>query len=282
MRLRSSLPGGLALLAMLAGCGSDPAPKPAPRTEGDEVRLEVLAKCRAFGERLYARAAPCCESQPGFSEAEFLRTWLTETCSPVASVIAEGLATYDDAAEEACFEAHALAYDTCTGDWDEIVARREHIWSVCKTVRGTREPGETCDTDALCAPAEGATRVSCLDGVCTVRHLFLPAGADCPFPHGDVSTCSTGLYCSALAKGDFGTCLPATPLGESCEPDGDNAECGTGNYCDLEAAVCRKATNFGGPSCTTGRECVSFVCERGPMTCTEPPPLDDCKIPGMP
>lgn len=279
--MRLGFPGGLVLFVWLVGCGSDPAPKPAPRPETDDLRQDVLDKCEAFGERLCARASACCSSHGSFEEAECVGNWLADVCSPAASVVAEGLATYDDSAEEDCLEAQGQAFDTCVGDWDATLAHREAIWSACKVVRGTREPGETCDTSALCAPPEGAAKVECIRSVCTVRELFLVEGEECPYPNGDVSTCAPGLYCTAMSQGELGDCVAATPLEESCDPVLLNPECGMGNYCDLESAVCRKATNFGGPTCDSGTECVSFNCNRNTRTCVEPPPLLDCRVDDM-
>jgi hypothetical protein len=222
----------------------------------------VLAQCRAFGERLCASAEPCCSSQGEFSAPDCLENFLRATCSPVASVVAEGLATYDEGVEEACLAAREASFQTCHADWEEVVAHREAIWSACKVVKGTREPGESCDTPALCAPAPGARAVDCIEGRCVVLE-FLGEGAECPYPNGDVSVCSSGYFCTATTHDEIGTCVPATPEGEACVPELRNPECGLGYYCDLEAAVCRRATNFGGPTCEQGPECVSFVCLGG-------------------
>jgi hypothetical protein len=262
----------LALVPLLAGCGSDEAPKTAPRPAGDEVRQDVLTRCRALGERLCAAADACCSSHGDNDESACVQRWLETTCSPAASVVAEGLAVYDDSAVEPCFEAQAAAFATCDGDWQEIVAHRQAIWSSCKVIRGSREPGQPCDTSALCAPPDGPATVSCVGSTCRVRE-FLAEGAECPYPQGDVSTCATGLYCTAVVQEETGICLAATPLDAPCNPILQNPECGLGNFCDLEAGVCRPATNFGGPTCDQGTECVSFVCDRVARECDAPPSL---------
>jgi hypothetical protein len=272
MRLLGAWPSIVLALAFAAGCASEEPAKPAPQTEGDEIRQDVLSECRAFGERVCASAGPCCSSHGEFSEADCVQSFVEITCSPAASVVAEGLATYDASREEACFAALEASFAVCEADWEEVVAQREAIWSACKVVQGTREPGETCDTSALCAPPPGAATVACVRGQCEVRE-FLGEGAECPYPNGDVSLCATGFYCTAMAQGEIGTCVPATPEGGACLPEKLNPECGLGYFCDLEAAVCRKATNFGGPTCDQGTECVSFVCDREARSCLEPPPL---------
>jgi hypothetical protein len=66
-----------------------------------------------------------------------------------------------------------------------------------------------------------------------------------------------------MQRGETGTCEPATVEGAECDPVLLNPECGLGRYCDLTDAVCRRAVNFGGPSCEQDNECVSFICDVG-------------------
>ena len=152
-----------------------------------------------------------------------------------------------------------------------IVGRLAARAGSCHVVIGKVGEGQACTTDLQCAPPDGDGSTACVTGACrTIRIL----GEDeaCPYPSGDVSTCDSGLYCSAEEQGDIGTCVPATPEGEACEPVFLNPECGLGSYCDLDAGVCRRATNYGGPSCTQDNECVSFLCDRATHLCHDTRP----------
>jgi hypothetical protein len=146
------------------------------------------------------------------------------------------------------------------------VAIRRELWASCRVVNGFTAEGQSCDNDARCALPDGDATAACVEGVCRKIEL-LPAGAACPFPNGDVSTCDLGLYCTATHPGETGTCVPATPEGAMCDPTFLNPECGLGAYCDLGEGVCKKATNTGGPSCTQDSECVSFICDRVAQVC---------------
>jgi hypothetical protein len=102
---------------------------------------------------------------------------------------------------------------------------------------------------------------------------MLGEGAECRFPDGDVSVCDTGLYCTTNERGGIGMCAPVVPEGEPCDPDvAQNSACGLGSYCGIDDGVCHRATNFGGPSCTLGTECVSFQCDDASGACLEAPP----------
>jgi hypothetical protein len=272
MRLRAVVPCAFALLWLAPSCGSDEAAKPAPRPEGDELRQELLGKCRAFAERLCASAGPCCERHGEFSAERCVDDYVTNVCADAASVVAEGLATYDESAQEACFSVREAIFQTCEGDWEEVVAAREAVWTHCKVVGGTRKPGETCGAWPMCERPEGAAGVDCVGGVCVViRHLA--EGEPCEYVRPEIPVCGPGLYCTAADKGLFGTCERATAEGGACNPVLQNPACGLGYYCDQDAAVCRKATNFGGPSCVQGTECVGFVCDRETGDCLDAAPL---------
>jgi hypothetical protein len=187
-------------------------------------------------------------------------------CSPAAQLVAAGRATYDATAEDACLAAHAQSHQACVPDWGEIVRLRREVWSGCKIVRGTVAVGHTCTTSSMCAVPDGAATSACVAGVCRELSL-LGEGAECPYPLGDVSVCDDGLYCTAMERDEIGTCMPATGEGDACNPVKLNPECGLGSYCDLDDGVCRVATNFGGPSCVQGPECVSFICNALTMSC---------------
>jgi hypothetical protein len=262
--------GVVAGALVLAACGSDPAPaKSAQVGTSSDVLDEVLSDCTDFGRRLCESAAPCCEQAAPFVEDDCVATYVANVCTPSAQLVAAGLATYDATAADDCLAAHQRAYSTCVADWDETVAIRRELWASCRVIDGTLAEGQTCDDDARCALPDGDATAACVEGVCRTIEL-LPEGATCPFPNGDVSTCDLGLYCTASAPDETGTCVPATAEGDMCDPVFLNMECGLGSYCDLTEAVCKKATNVGGPSCSQDTECVSFVCDRAAQTCSTP------------
>lgn len=265
---------GLWLVAFGAvACGSDAAEDRAPTKTNEDDPADVLAACTNFAERLCGEAAlrECCESTGGaFDEAACVADFVDGTCQIAADLVREGLAAYDASAEEPCLAAYARSNATCVADWEELVAIRREVWSACKAIRGTTPLGRGCGASAACARPEGAARAACVRNVCTLIEI-LPEGAACPYTNGDVSTCDVGLYCTAAAQGETGRCEPATPDGEACNPVLQNPACGLGHYCDLDAAVCRKAVNLGGPSCSQGTECVSFLCDRLAETCEAAP-----------
>lgn len=262
----------LALVAVwaLCACGSSDTHTPTKSAQaGTQTDLleQVLSECTDFGSRLCAAAAPCCsQASPLFDQDECIATYVEKVCTPSAQLVAAGLATYDASSADACLAAHQSSYDTCVADWEETVAIRRELWASCRVINGTTADGQGCDNDARCALPDGDATAACVEGVCRKIEL-LAAGAACPFPNGDVSTCDLGLYCTATNPGETGTCVAATPEGAMCDPTFLNMECGLGSYCDLDAGVCKKATNAGGPSCTQDTECLSFICDRVTQTC---------------
>jgi len=258
----------LILVALAGGCGSDdPAAAPPPNPTQNTSDPEVLAACRNFAERLCAGAESCCVDTVGsFSSDGCVSGVIGDFCEPAAQLVAAERATYDQTAEDACLAAHARSHEGCVPDWEEILSLRREVWSACKVVSGTVRPGGTCSTSSMCALPDGVGTSVCTMGVCRELRL-LASGDECAYPLGDVSVCDTGLYCTAMERDEIGTCEPATAEGEPCEPVKLNPACGLGSYCDLDSGVCRKATNFGGPSCQQGPECVSFICDEVASTC---------------
>ena len=253
-----------------AACGEEESePAPAQGTTTD-LREQVLSSCLAFAERLCQSAEPCClESAGSFEASTCIDGVRADVCVPAADAVAAGFASYHEEAVEPCLAAHAVSHQTCIADWSELVELRRAIWSACKVVVGTGAEGRGCTTSVTCAQPEGASVARCVAGKCRVLEL-LGEGAECPYPNGEVSVCDQGLYCTAIERDEIGACAPATALGEPCDPVALNPECGLGNYCELSDAVCRKAENFGGPSCELGPECVSFNCDRITGECVAP------------
>jgi hypothetical protein len=257
-----------ALLSLFACSSGEPA-QTAPGPSRD-VRGEVLDSCVAFAERLCASAEPCClESAGAFEHESCVAGVRAEVCSPAADAVAAGFATYHEESVEPCLAEHALSHQTCVADWSELVELRRGIWAACKVVRGTSAPGRSCTTSVTCAQPEGPSAARCVSGSCRLLEL-LQQGAECPYPNGEVSVCDQGLYCTTTERDQLGSCAPVTADGEACDPVALNPECGLGHYCDLADGVCRSATNFGGPSCEQGPECVSFDCDRISGECAVP------------
>jgi hypothetical protein len=260
----------LALAPFTLGCGSDDAPPPAPVTPVNMTRdPAVLMACTSFAERLCAGAEDCCTSSEGsFSQQGCVDAIVADLCETAAQLVAAGRAVYDANAEDACLAAHQRSHDTCVPDWDEIVAFRRDVWSVCRVIKGHVAAGGTCSSSSMCASPEGEATSECVEGSCRERG-FLGQGEACPYPLGDVSVCDTGLYCTARQRGEVDRCEPATDVGSACDPVPLNPECGLGRYCDLVDGVCKLAVNFGGPACAQDTECVSFICDMG--ECSDAP-----------
>lgn len=272
MTLRSARHTVVALFAAwLSACGSEQAAGPASemQMEPDE-RERVMELCGAFAEAICASAESCCSSQGAFSAEACAGAFVSDVCRPAADLAAEGFATYDESAEAACLDAHQNSHRTCTADWDEILELRREVWSKCKVVQGTSEPGRGCSVSSQCVSPPGAATARCVQNVCRVLEL-LPEGAECPYPNGDVSVCDSGLYCTSTERDVRGTCVPRTADGAACDPVALNPECGLGHYCGLDDARCHRATNYGGGTCAQDTECVAFLCDRVTGSCAATP-----------
>ncbi len=258
-------------VGLAAGCSeeADPSTEPAPSTMTD-TRESVLSSCSDFAARLCASAEPCClTSVSTFDRDACAADFVNQVCRPASDAVAAGFATYHPEAVEDCLAAHAASHQTCIADWEALLELRRGIWTACKVIQGTYAEGRSCTTSVTCAQPSGPSSARCNAGKCQVLAI-LPEGAECPYPNGEVSVCDEGLYCTSTERDVVGVCMPATAEGQPCDPIKLNPECGLGHYCDLDAAICRTATNFGGPSCQQGPECVSFNCEQVSGECTAP------------
>ncbi len=260
----------LTLATLLCACEGEEAAEQQPQSSSMDQREQVLSSCRLFAERLCQSAEACCIESTGSFDAQTCVDGVAhDVCGPAADAVAAGFATYHEEAVEPCLAAHAVSHQTCIADWRELLELRRGIWSACKVVQGTSAPGRGCTSSVTCSQPEGASVARCIAGSCRVLEL-LGEGAECPYPNGEVSVCDDGLYCTALERDEIGVCAPATPNDAACDPVPLNPECGLGSYCDADAAVCRRAENFGGPSCALGPECVSFNCDRISGECAAP------------
>jgi hypothetical protein len=257
---------GLCFCAVL-GCSSSSALKSEPTVDaGADPRAAVLASCVSFAMRSCEASRDCCTNTYGSYDADgCVATFETQVCEPAADAVEAGVATYDESAVEACLAAHTQADAICTPDWDQNLEIRKAIWSACKVVRGTTPPGKSCTTSVTCAEPDGAKTANCIAGSCRVLEVLVE-GAACPFQSGAVSTCDSGLYCTA-EEDSTGVCMPALAEGAACSGILGDPACGLGNYCDVDEKVCKRAVNVGGPSCKQGFECVSFDCDRVTSTC---------------
>ena len=257
------------------GCSSDPDPEQTASAGGSgpmQVGQDVRMRCLDFARRLCESAENCCRSSYGGFDLDGCIAELdSDVCRPGGDTVQAGLAEYDDTAEDACLAAHAEAHAVCVPDFMQTIELRKQIFSSCKVLRGFGPPGQGCTTRITCEQPDGPVSADCVRGQCSLIEV-LPQDATCPYPDGEVSVCDNGLYCTAAGRGESGICAPATGLAEVCDSAMlGNQECGLGNYCDLVDSTCKPATNFGGPSCSQGTECVSLLCDRVAGECNLPP-----------
>jgi len=263
-------------LGTLAACASASDPKPPSGPSQDAgaqaTREGVLTACTDFAVRLCQGSAPCCErAYARYDQTACVETLLRELCRPGADAVAAGFASYDEQAVEPCIEAHAQANAVCVPTWQQNLSLRKSLWTACKVLRGTTEPGKGCSTAVTCAEGEGAQAGVCIRGTCRVLEVLVE-GAACPFQSGTVSTCDLGLYCTTTID-EPGVCARASAEGAACSGKLGDASCGFGNYCDPVDQRCRQTVNLGGPSCRQGLECVSFDCDRASELCAPAPAI---------
>ena len=150
---------------------------------------------------------------------------------------------------EPCLAAHAVSHQTCVADWRELLelgaaSGRRARWCVARA-----PPGRGCTTSVTCAQPEGASVARCVAG-----HAAACSSCSARAPSARIRTarsrCATRASTARrLERDEIGVCAPVTPNDAACDPVPLNPECGLGSYCDRDAAVCRSAENFGGPSC---------------------------------
>ena len=248
----------------------------APTDEGAKTPAtpdtSVFDNCVAFATRLCADAETCCQTAYGdYSADGCLATFKREVCRPGADAVTAGKATFDEDAVEACLAAHAAAHVVCIPTWKQALELNKEIYSACRVLDGTAEPGRGCAIAATCKHPEGTATVACVKNVCKVIEI-LPEGAECEFPKGDVSVCDDGLACDAPGEGVAGHCVKAVATGEACDASVlEGTDCGLGSFCDPDRAVCQVAANLGGNGCSQSNECVSFDCNRLANECAPAP-----------
>jgi hypothetical protein len=226
----------------------------------------------AFATQLCADAEGCCRTAYGdFSAEGCVDTFKRTVCRPGADAVAAGKATFNEDAVESCLEAHADAHAVCIPTWAQTLELRKKIYSACRVLDGTVEPGRGCAIAATCKRPEGAATAECVKNVCRVVEI-LPEGAECPFPSGSVSVCDDGLACDAPGLGAPGHCVKAVAAGAACDASVlEGSDCGLGSFCDPATAQCKVARNMGGRGCSQSNECVSFDCDRMANECAPAP-----------
>lgn len=264
----------LPLLVFALGIAACSAP---PATEGPDKTsttpdATVFDNCVDFATRLCADAEGCCRSTYGdFSADGCLDTFKREVCRPGADAVTAGKATFHEGAVEACLAAHAAAHEVCIPTWKQTIELRKKIYSACRVLDGTAEPGRGCAIASTWKHPQGTATAQCEKNVCRVIEI-LPEGAECPFPSGSVSVCDDGLACDAAGLGTSGRCFKAVATGASCDASVlEGSDCGLGNFCDPETAQCQVTVNTGGKGCSQSNECVSFDCNRIADECAAAP-----------
>lgn len=258
----------LVMLALgIAACSSSPSDR-----EPTTPDATVFDNCVAFATKLCADAEGCCRIAYGdFSAEGCLATFEREVCHPGADAVMAGKATFDEAAVDDCLAAHTAAHAICIPTWQQTLELNKNIYTACRVLDGTVEPGHACAIAANCKHPPGTATVDCVKNVCQVIEI-LPEGAECPFPSGSISVCDDGLACDAPGLGTSGHCIKAIAAGASCDASVlEGTDCGLGSFCDPESAVCRVASNAGGTGCSQSNECVSFDCDRLANQCAPAP-----------
>jgi len=269
------------MLSVAACSGTDEGTSKPATTTPDTT---VFDNCVAFATRLCGDAETCCQTAYGDFNAEgCLATFKREVCRPGADAVAAGKATFNEDAVEGCLEAHAAAHAVCIPTWQQTLELRKKLYSACRVLDGTTEPGRGCSIAVTCKHPEGAGTAECVKNVCRVVEI-LAEGAECPFPSGSVSVCDDGLACDAPGLGTSGHCVKAIAPGITCDASVlEGTDCGLGSFCDPETALCKVASNAGGNGCAQSNECVSFDCNRIANECAPAPAVlsrDTCL--GMP
>lgn len=265
-----SLPRLLALLCAVACSGTDEST--GTDDEPTPPDTSVFDNCVSFATRLCADAEGCCQTAYGdFSADGCLDTFKREVCRPGADSVAVGKAMFNEAAVEGCLEAHAAAHAVCIPTWQQTLELRKKIYSACRVLDGTAEPGKSCAIAAQCKHPPGAATAECVKNKCVVIEI-LAEGAECQFPSGSVSVCDEGLACDAPGLGATGHCVKAVAGADTCDASVlEGTDCGLGSYCDQESATCKVAANLGGSGCAQSTECVSFDCNRLANECAPAP-----------
>ncbi len=255
----------------IAACSSSPTTDGVDKTP-TMPDTTVFDNCVDFATRLCADAEGCCRTAYGnFSADGCLATFKREVCRPGADAVTAGKATFNEGAVDDCLAAHAAAHAVCTPTWKQTLELRKKIYSACRVLDGTAEPGRGCAITTTCKHPPGAATTECVKNVCRVIEI-LPEAAECPFPSGSVSVCDDGLACDAPGLGTTGHCVKAGAAGESCDASVlEGTDCGLGSFCDPDTALCQVAVNAGGTGCVQSNQCVSFDCNRIANECAPAP-----------
>jgi hypothetical protein len=247
--------GVVALLAVV-GCGKSDS-------EGAGDKDQFIAQ-------LCAEFSDCCKAAGRPSDGAQCRAFYG------AFTPATG---YDQTAATACLEeVRATGGNKCEAGSSNTPSCRKVFES-----SGTKQPGETCDDDSDCAPAESgesACASSFVGGAtvqqCQTRLVGKAGSSPCigtiegstTFFSNSDEIATTGYTCDVadgLACDDAtGACTALAAIGETCS-GGGFYQCVAGAYCSQGTCRGRVAV---GSACTFGDDCVDGAsCSQDSQTC---------------
>ena len=219
--------------------------------------------CVLYAEALCAASVQCCTTSGVGHKPELCRKARYDLCQLGAADHLAGRAEFHPERVDACIAQAKAFFDACaTFTVDDYFKDNECDWV---PFQGRLAEGATCEYTYQCAPpAKGGdprTLVGCVDRRCTHFRYSGNAGAACTAGPGADKFCDVGLHCDlpdlTADPPVPGTCEPAIPLDQPCDPT--EFRCGLGNYCDALSGRCEKAKPLNAP-CSSGAECESFEC----------------------
>lgn len=236
----------LALGLAAVGCGDD----------GGAGNKDQFIKqiCDAF--------RPCCEAAGRPSDGAQCRAFYGAFTSS---------SSYDQSAADACLNEFRAASDKCTNSALDTPS----CGKVFASNTGSAKPGDACDQDSDCAPADGG-KVECVHAFinnasvqqCQVRmvgkagsspcvgtingNITYSAAGDTLAPSGYTCDVAEGLGCDE----DAGACAALPQIGETCATG--FVQCVSGAFCS--AGMCKAKSAAGGPcdfdsACAEGTYC---------------------------
>lgn len=217
------------VLALLIGCSSEDEPAEQTREEfcrewaSRACSSEVVSVCQA------AEASDCRLSQEGFCQ----------------ELLPDG---FDDEHAERCLDAVGSAYSDADLTASELATVLQLGPPCDRLVRGPREEGDACQTNADC---DTVGNYACVrkgsegTGTCQVPRVVQP-GLECGAPQ---ESCTQGFYCN----GD--NCVVGKDAGDECSLQ---EECAAENYCTT-SGVCAERLDLG-EDCEADHECLSGIC----------------------
>jgi len=225
-----------------------------------------------------SQLAACSDDEPSpRTRAEFCRDWADAACSDDTVTACQAAdedacrlsqeaycqatvpATFSDAHGDDCIDAVKDAYDDADLTGTEIDTVRRLGGDCSAIVTGTREVGQSCDTNNDCDRSNGVEcvrRGGLRGGTCQVPEA-VGAGQTCTDP---ADVCPENFFC------DGSNCIATLGVGQACQND---IQCEPAGYCSTgDVCVARLAV---GAECTSDNECASRLCSsaNGQRTCAD-------------